>query len=367
MSSDEGPRFTAIDVPALRRELAEYYGSGRGAQYYYAAILSDRQPIRPPGPPEQVAPQLAGAEATRLRDGDLWYVDEDLCALLETAHPSMPAFAPKPHDLPSQEGFAVFAEPIAARAPADEYGIDEITDHVNSSLDPAKRAEFGVVVDRLANIEARIVAVSWGPVSNPNWTAGGLWMSFYSESAMTEGVFDDPVVRRRAAAMMPRLIVDNEATFAWRPDGVPVEEFMLPGPDEAESTLSWARLVFATFQLAAQDNLAETAHERTPRPERRRTQHAGLAERDVRVIRLRRGLVEARAETEPDAGGRAWRHRWVVRGHWRNQWYPSLDDHRPKWIAPYLKGPTDAPLLGGDKVTVVSTETETTPPDSPRR
>ena len=34
--------------------------------------------------------------------------------------------------------------------------------------------------------------------------------------------------------------------------------------------------------------------------------------------------------------------------------HPKLNDHRPKWIAPYLKGPSDAPLIGGDKVTVVT-------------
>ena len=47
------------------------------------------------------------------------------------------------------------------------------------------------------------------------------------------------------------------------------------------------------------------------------------------------------------------------RAHWRNHWYPSLGDHRPLWIAPYLrKGPADAPLLGGDKVTVVGAPPE---------
>ena len=28
----------------------------------------------------------------------------------------------------------------------------------------------------------------------------------------------------------------------------------------------------------------------------------------------------------------------IVRGHWRNQWYASLDSHKPKWIDPYWKG-----------------------------
>ena len=27
-----------------------------------------------------------------------------------------------------------------------------------------------------------------------------------------------------------------------------------------------------------------------------------------------------------------------VRGHWRNQWYPSIQDHKRKWIMPYVKG-----------------------------
>lgn len=40
-----------------------------------------------------------------------------------------------------------------------------------------------------------------------------------------------------------------------------------------------------------------------------------------------------------------WRHRWIVRGHIRAQWYPTLGEHRLIWIAPHIKGPQDAPLL----------------------
>ena len=31
--------------------------------------------------------------------------------------------------------------------------------------------------------------------------------------------------------------------------------------------------------------------------------------------------------------------RFVVRGHWRNQWYPSTETHRAIWILSHLKGP----------------------------
>jgi len=40
-----------------------------------------------------------------------------------------------------------------------------------------------------------------------------------------------------------------------------------------------------------------------------------------------------------------WKHRWIVNGHVRAQWYPSEQAHRLIWIAPYVKGPEDAPML----------------------
>lgn len=39
-----------------------------------------------------------------------------------------------------------------------------------------------------------------------------------------------------------------------------------------------------------------------------------------------------------------WQHRWLVGGHYRNQWYPSAESHQVIWIAPYLKGPEGAPM-----------------------
>jgi hypothetical protein len=48
-----------------------------------------------------------------------------------------------------------------------------------------------------------------------------------------------------------------------------------------------------------------------------------------------------------------------VRGHRRNHWYLSLNDHRRLRIAPYLKRPADAPLLSGEKVAVVTADAAT--------
>ncbi|WP_144300691.1 hypothetical protein [Stackebrandtia nassauensis] len=332
----------------MRRELAEWYGSPKGPDFYYQAIKMGRQAIKPPGSPEKAAVQLAATETKRLSEGDLWYVDDDLCALLNAAHPTMPKFAPQPWDLPGKVGFAVFAEPLYRPLSDDQTLTSDL--EARAAADP----DFAPIADRLLQDDSGILAVSWGPVSNPYWPAGGLWMSFYSEALAHQDAafFEDPRQAAWARNQLPVLIVDNEATMAWQHDAAPVEEFQLPGPDEPVTTLSWARLVFAAFQLASQGNLSETDTVAPGRPERRRTDRAGLPAKDVRVVRLRRSVTDSRADDGAETS-RQYRHRWVVRGHWRNHWYPARKTHRPTWIAPYLKGPETAPLLGGERVTVI--------------
>lgn len=69
-----------------------------------------------------------------------------------------------------------------------------------------------------------------------------------------------------------------------------------------------------------------------------------LAHSGVNVVALRRRepkALEERGESEPYP----WKHQWIVSGHWRLQWMPSLSAHEPRWVEPYLKGPPDKPLL----------------------
>ena len=174
------PRYTAGDVPGLRRDLVDWYGGQQGVQFYFNAIQMGQQGLRPPGPAGQVSRQLAAAETERLRDGDLRYVDEDMCALIDAAHPSMPPFAPRPEDLPSKVGLAVFAEPIALY-PSEDARRDDLVDRL-ARADGDDRIRD--VAERLYQEDIRIVAASWGPITNPNWRAGGLWMSFYSPSSL---------------------------------------------------------------------------------------------------------------------------------------------------------------------------------------
>lgn len=69
------------------------------------------------------------------------------------------------------------------------------------------------------------------------------------------------------------------------------------------------------------------------------------------VITLRHPRRDGSASNETT--GRDWRSRWLVSGHWRNQWYPSMQMHARKWIPPYVKGPEDKPFVRRDKVYAV--------------
>lgn len=75
-------------------------------------------------------------------------------------------------------------------------------------------------------------------------------------------------------------------------------------------------------------------------------------DRAVRILYLTRRRVTGQTRS----GARVATIRtsqWRVRGHWRNQWYPSLQAHRRVWIADHTAGPVEAPMREGDRVYVI--------------
>jgi hypothetical protein len=107
-----------------------------------------------------------------------------------------------------------------------------------------------------------------------------------------------------------------------------VDEMSHPGDGETpESVLASARSFDSMLQA--------------PRPAWRRAQRAGIPGKRVLVVTLRRPSNQRPTE----GGGIDWSHRWIVGGHWRNQWYASEQIHRQIWISDYEKGPDDKPLV----------------------
>jgi hypothetical protein len=86
---------------------------------------------------------------------------------------------------------------------------------------------------------------------------------------------------------------------------------------------------------------AEEAVSRQARRWTERLDAPDLLRGGVRFLVLRR---QAKERADGGGEGMQYSHRWLVSGHFRNQFYPSEDTHKVIWIAPYVKGPDGAPL-----------------------
>jgi hypothetical protein len=96
------------------------------------------------------------------------------------------------------------------------------------------------------------------------------------------------------------------------------------------------------FFRLCQQTIAVPRHERVARPTWKRARAEWKDIREVVVFTLRRAKNPKYEGEERDV---QWSHRWIVQGHWRNQFYPSEKVHRQIGIAPFVKGPEGAPLI----------------------
>jgi hypothetical protein len=109
--------------------------------------------------------------------------------------------------------------------------------------------------------------------------------------------------------------------------------------ERPDPVLGW---MIACWRLM-QQSLTEIEKEWPSRQQRRQLVRQNRPDVPVSVIRLRR----SKSNYEGEHNEVNWTHRWLVRGHWRNQWYGSGEDRyqRAIWIHPQIRGPEDAPLL----------------------
>ena len=83
--------------------------------------------------------------------------------------------------------------------------------------------------------------------------------------------------------------------------------------------------------------------EKTVEPERhvrKRLIKAGHIVSSIRIVTLRKEIPQI-SNNHKDV---EWSCQWLVNGHWRQQYYPSTKERKPKWILPYVKGPEDKPF-----------------------
>lgn len=116
--------------------------------------------------------------------------------------------------------------------------------------------------------------------------------------------------------------------------------------DTANEVNQASRMLLALSLFTKQRLLITSKHNPTNRSLKRRLDKTKpLHDPEILVIKLRH---RDSISDNPNRTSQEWSCHWIVRGHWRQQWYRSAQKYRPKWICPYVKGPADKPFKEPD-------------------
>ena len=127
----------------------------------------------------------------------------------------------------------------------------------------------------------------------------------------------------------------------------PFEEgtYVSGAPIENADDSFQTRFMYAFWRLCEQ-RIADEHRDEAGHAAKLAAQRADVSS-EVRVVRLRR---TEKPRSNAKDGTTEWHHRWVVKMHKVRQWYPSEQRHKVIYRGPYIKGPEDKPLLGGETV-----------------
>lgn len=272
------------------------------------------------------AEQITDMQKTVLLSAETFWVSADMVALSSHASQSMPPQPLRATDLPTPRGFMWLEQPVLVKdASRGNVRVRAVV------WTTAGEGEFG----------------AW----NPHGRDLGLSVAIYGEMEP-----DHPflVALREAKIDTPQLLFFTAQPWEFgqdytRADTTPF--YGNPTQEEQEAITraneSLFRFLAASWQLMQQAITTETTVGPN-RATRKRLHRAGLLDesvkREVRIITLRR-RKEKPVGAEGDGQPVNWSHRWIVSGFWRNQWYPSLGEHRQIWIEEYVKGPPEKPLV----------------------
>jgi hypothetical protein len=122
---------------------------------------------------------------------------------------------------------------------------------------------------------------------------------------------------------------------------VPIEG--QPFDPEKHAKMDFRSRLAIAFLLFAGQRLVVVRRETLDRAARRRLERTHPEHQPiVRVVELRARDPVTRTGGDPHPVD--WSCRWLVRGHWRRQWFPLTETNRPIWVDPHLKGPEGKPL-----------------------
>ena len=301
-----------VDLPLLRDEVRDWYLHNPTAWSDIEATL-DEDPTHTRA---SIARAIAMLEADGLAGASLFHVEAAMTAVISASAGSLPQFDLTDGDVPTPSGFM----------------------YLGGSLDVAT-----------SSTPLAVRAVGWRTYE------GQIWTTWYTDREEEIRSADPPMsgqeiaglranyCRLRLLAIMPYRVIEERyitTSSGQRQEHDPVIDAITSG--------DWLSKLKVAWLLMAQP-LAENDEVDVSRPAPKQGGRSGRqrprSKEQVRIIRLRRPPSSSTGTSD-----REWHHQWIVRGHWRQQWYPARQVHRPVWIAPHVKGPEGKPMLGGEKV-----------------
>jgi hypothetical protein len=294
-------------------------------------------------------------EMGRLIDCDPIFVSAEMCQIVDAARHSFEPETLQLTDIMTPRGFLYYEEPLII---PDRHGLPLEIKAVAWSQQYSMEAESREKIDARVNafVERSEAGATFGPrfvasemdamVADGLIDPHGLLVAIYAER---DSYIGNMASRRNAdEATIESALRSTEGTplvtvhvAPWQ-YGMTFEGNEFDEYGEPTGAREWWQLLQTSFRLM-QQRIAHKGYELPHRARRREGARLGFpADTEVVVVRLRRESSEG---IEEEGGEANYSHRFIVSGHWRNQWYPSDKLHRQIWISPYVKGPEDKPLI----------------------
>lgn len=347
MTATKAPHARAHWHDAYDAQMAlwRWYRTPGGLRWVRSCIAAAGVEVDDPN--RELVVRLWDGEMGRLIDCDPLYVSPEMCELVEAARET---FAPEPlleTDLVTPRGFLYFGRPVPM---LDRYGNPLSIQAASWAREYASDTE-----EQAAQAMERLHSES-------SWRFGDRIRPAEMEALIAEGLmfpFGINITLYAERDHHLNVVYRNANPPEWAFDvtaGLPLVPFhacpwhfgqSYSGNEQATDGLpsgmaEWWKLLQTTFRLM-QQRIAARHVERPHRAHRREAKRLGLDyEPEIVVVRLRR---EAGPRNEPTGEEANYSHRFIVSGHWRNQWYATEKLHRQIWIAPFVKGPEDKPLI----------------------
>jgi hypothetical protein len=251
-----------------------------------------------------------------LKASNLWWIDAEMTNLIDTAAKSFPLHVLKNEDICDDDyGICFFEKPI--------YGMN--VDHPEYPV-PVHAMSWSLSFMRLNEISTDrqpcISIFTWMRVEDGDWlaNAGHKWMPL-GMAVWTLGHTQAQLFHQKNQA-----VIDSNAEDCSR--------------------------LMTIWMLASQKGISQPVLQKIDRSASRRNQRENCNISPIKIINLRK--PENHDSSDSDSQEMKWSHRWIVDGHWRQQPYgQGRSQTRPVWIAPYVKGPENKPLIMKESVKIM--------------